>query len=102
MPVLLRVKAEKVVTPLRAFTMSVPPRMPLTGLLASATVTLPVKVRSTLPKGSSALTTKPKPLPAVTLLGGCVVTTNCVAVAAATLKVFEIPLPIPGVVACKI
>ena len=55
------------------------------GLFARARVTLPAKVGSTFPKPSSALTTRPKPLPAVTLAGGWVVTTSCVAVAAVTV-----------------
>ena len=61
-------------TPLTAV---VSPRgLPPLGLL---TVTLPLKEVSTVPKLSSAVTTGPKPLPAVTLLGGWLVTTNCVA-----------------------
>ncbi len=70
MPALFRVKPEKVATPLLAVMVSVPPRVLPPGLLASATFTLPLKVRSTLPLASSAETTKPKPLPAVTLPSG--------------------------------
>ena len=41
------------------------------GLLYSATVTVPLQEVSTLPERSSAVTVRPKPVPAVTLTGGC-------------------------------
>ncbi len=72
------VKPEKVATPLLAVTESVPPSVAPLGLLASATVTVPSKDESRLPELSSAWTVRPKGVPAVTLVGGCWVTTNCV------------------------
>ena len=47
------------------------------GLFASATVTVPLKEVMRLPELSSASTVRPKALPAVTLAGGCWVTTSC-------------------------
>src|SRR5262245_59269391 len=64
--------------------------MPPPGLLARATVTLPVKNVATLPKGSSAANVKPKVWPAVTLVGGGETTAGCVGDAAVTLKVSEL------------
>ena len=53
--------------------------MLLPGLLASATVSLPVKPVAMLPSASSAVTVKPKRLPAVTVDAGWVVMSSCVA-----------------------
>ena len=97
MPGWSSVRPEKVATPLWAVTVSVPPRVAPPGLFKRATVTLPPKLGSTLPNGSSAETTSPNPLPTVTLPGGCVVTTSWVAAAAVTSKALVVaparPLP---------
>ena len=50
--------------------MSVPPRWPPPGLLARATVTVPLKEERRLPELFSASTVRPKGVPAVTLAGG--------------------------------
>ncbi len=68
---MVSVSPEKVATPLEAVAVSVPPRVAPPGLLASATVTVPLKVVMGLPELSSAWTVRPKVLPAVTLEGGC-------------------------------
>src|SRR5262249_34954352 len=60
---------------------------------ASARETLPLKLGSRFPNPSSADTTSPNPTPAVTLPGGPVVTTNCVAGAAATVKEVDVAGP---------
>ena len=78
------VSPEKVATPLDAVTVSVPPRVAPPGLLASATVTVPLKEEMGLPELSSASTVRPNGLPAVTLAGGCCVTTSCDVVRVAT------------------
>ena len=72
----MSVSPEKVATPPDAVTVSVPPSVAPPGLLASATVTVPLKEVIRLPELSSAWTVRPKGLPAVTLAGGCCVTTK--------------------------
>ena len=96
LPTLLSVKPEKLATPLVALTVSVPPSVLLPGLLASATVSLPVKPVATFPSASSAVTVKPNPLPAVTVAGGWVVMSSCVAVPGVTemaLLVADVSVP---------
>src|SRR5262249_55644596 len=73
---LVRVRSEKVATPWLAVTVSMPPSVAPPGLLASDTVTVPLKEESRLPELSSASTVRPKELPAATLAGGCWVTTK--------------------------
>ena len=73
---MVSVSPEKVATPPDAVTESVPPSVAPPGLLASATVTVPLKDESRLPELSSAWTVRPKGVPAVTLAGGCWVTTK--------------------------
>ena len=93
------VSPEKVATPLAAVTVSVPPTLTPAGLL---TVTLPVKVLTTVPKPSSAVTAKPKLLPAAMLSGGCAVTTSCVATpAGVTLMAVVVADVRPVAVACE-
>ena len=74
---MVSVSPENVATPLDAVAVSVPPRVPPPGLFASATVTVPLNDERRLPELSSASTVRPKGLPAVTLAGGCCVTTSC-------------------------
>ena len=69
-----------------AVTLSTPPSVAPPALVARASVSEPLKVVTMFPNLSSATTTRPNALPALTLPGGCVVTTNCVAGAAATVK----------------
>src|SRR5262249_57585298 len=83
---LVSVRPEKVATPPDAVTVSVPPSVAPPGLLASATVTAPLKEVIRLPELSSASTVRPKPLPAVTLAGGCCATTK--------LLVYKVTAPI--------
>ncbi len=85
LPTLLSVRPGKLATPLVAETVSVPPSVLLPGLLASATVSLPVKPVATLPSASSAVTVKPNPLPVVMVVGGWPVISNCVAAAGVTV-----------------
>ena len=70
------VSPENVATPSVAVAVSVPPSVAPPGLFASTTVTVPLKEVTGLPELSSASTVRPKGLPAVTLLGGCWVTTR--------------------------
>ena len=60
MAALSSVRPEKVATPFVAVAVSVPPRVAPPGLLASATVTVPLNEVSTLPELSSAVTVRPK------------------------------------------
>jgi hypothetical protein len=90
LPTLLSVKPENVATPLAAETVTVPPSVLPPGSLDRATVSLPLKLVATLPWASSAVTVKPKPAPAVTLDGGCVVIESCVAVPGATEIAVEV------------
>ncbi len=80
----VRVSPEKVATPPEAVAVNVPPRVAPPGLLARATVTVPLNEESRLPEPFSASTVRPKELPAVTLAGGCAVTTSCDVVRVAT------------------
>ena len=77
-PNLLSVRVgANVATPLTAVAVSVPPRLVPVGLPpASARVTVPLNVVSTFPDESSAFTVRPKPAPAVTVVG-CAVTASC-------------------------
>ena len=68
-----------------AGTESVPPKLPLTGLVASFAMKTPGgAVVTTLLYWSSALTVKPNGLPRSTTVGGWEMITNFVAVAAVT------------------
>ena len=89
-PALLSVRPAKVATPALALTVEVPPSVAPLGFVANASVTLEAKLAATFPKGSSAVTTSPKPLPAVTLPGGAVVSTSWLAVAALTVMVLVV------------
>ena len=80
----MSVSPENVATPLAAVAVSVPPKVALPGLFASATVTVPSNEVIGLPELFSAVTVRPNPLPAVTLAGGCCVTTSCDVVRVAT------------------
>ena len=82
-------------TPFWAVAVSVPPRVAPPGLLSSATVTVPLNEVSTLPELSSAVTVRPKPDPAVTAAGGCVVTTTNVPVNSKA-PMSTVPLTIRG------
>ena len=81
---MLIVSPEKVATPPDACTESVPPRVASPGLLARATVTVPLNELMRLPELFSASTVRPKGLPAVTLDGCCCVTTSWDVVRVAT------------------
>ena len=85
-PALLRVRPEKVATPLTAVAVTVPPSAAAPGLFASARVTVPANEVATPPEASSAVNVSPNGVPAVTDPGGCAVMTSCVAAAGATLN----------------
>ncbi len=69
---------------------------------AIATVTLPVKLLARLPRLSRAVTTVPKPVPAATLVGGCVVKTSWLAVPALMSKALLVPLVAPAALAVRV
>ena len=81
MPAWFNFSPENVATPSTAVALSVPPRVAPSGLLASATATLPLKDVTTSSESSSMATVRPKPAPTTTLLGGWFVTTMCSAFA---------------------
>ena len=85
---MLSVSPVKVATPATACTDSVPPRVALAGLFASASVTKPVYVVSTLPPLSVAETLRLNGVPAVMVGAGRPVlsTASCVAAAPETVK----------------
>ena len=70
MPGWLRVRSEKVATPLTTVAVRVPPRVAPPGLFPRATVTVPPLTG--FPRLSSTWTVRPKGLPATTLDGGSV------------------------------
>ena len=72
------------------------------GLFASATVTLPANPEMTFPTASSALTIRPKSVPAVTVDGGSEVTTSCVAEAGVTSLAFVTAAVSPGPLAWSV
>ncbi len=81
MPVLSSVRGEKLATPFTAATVVVPPRVAPPGLVASATVTLPVKLGTGFPAASSALTWTAGLIAApATVLDGCTVKASWVVV----------------------
>src|SRR6266852_3913950 len=79
-PTLLMLRLEKVATPETAATVALPESVPPPGFVPSATVTVPVKVGSVLPKPSSAVTCTAGVMDALAaVLLGCTVNTSCVA-----------------------
>src|SRR3989441_8989974 len=81
LPVSLRVKSTNVATPFTAATVVVPPSVLPPGLLPSATVTLPVKLGTGFPAGSSAVICTAGLIAApATVFDGCTVNASRVAV----------------------
>ena len=78
-PGLLSDNPLNVATPALAAALSVPASVLAPGLLARATVTLPLNEVSTVPKSSSAATVMPKAAPGATVAGGADSITRCVA-----------------------
>ena len=83
--VLFSARPEKTARPLAAERVVVPPRVLLPGFVASATLTLPVKLVARFPSASSALAVNPKGAPTVTFFGNAEVMTNCVGAPGMTL-----------------
>jgi hypothetical protein len=79
LPTMFKARPENTATPLVADTVIVPHKVPPPGLPARSTVSLPLKPVAILPSASSAVTVNPKPLPAVTVVGGWLVKNNCAA-----------------------
>ena len=77
-----------------AVAVSVPPRVAPPGLISSPTVTVPSNELSTLPDLSSAVTVKPKPVPAVMLPGGWVVTATWLVAWTSKAPMSTVPLTI--------
>src|SRR5258708_393868 len=85
--------------PLLSVTVSVPPRVAPVVLLRRATVTVLLNVAAMLFEPSSAFTVKRNEAPTVTLLGGGVVTTSCVATTGGlTVTVLEVAVKEPALV----
>jgi hypothetical protein len=86
-PALLILKPGNVATPLAAFAVAVPDKVPLPGFVPIARVTAFVAAVTTFPCASSMLTCTDGVIaaPATTLLG-CTVNTSCVAAPAVTLN----------------
>ena len=88
-----------VATPLTAFWVSVPNRVPPAGLAPMAAVTAPVKPVAMLPPRSRAVTAKPKAVCSTALAGGWVVKVSVAAGPTETPKVALAALVSPAVVA---
>src|SRR5207248_6492472 len=86
LPTALIVSPANVATPLTALTVNVPPSVAPPGLLASDSVTGPLKLLLRLPKASWASTVSPNPPPLVTTPGGPDVIESCETGKPMTLK----------------
>ena len=96
-------KLAKLATPFVAATVVVPVNVPATGLLPSATVTLPVKLGTVFPSPSCAVTCTAGAIaaPAV-VLTGCTVNTRRSAAAAPTSNAALVPLATPVAAAVSV